>query len=414
MMDDNNSLTASYKYEKIYAMEEDKGSKEEKRLQEALEYSNAIIATVREPLLVLDKKLTIITANRSFYRTFRVNPEETEKRLIYELGNRQWDIPGLRELLEEILPMNTSFEDFEVEHDFEAIGRKTMMLNARKIHRETNNVEMILLAIEDITERKKGEDEAKRLNDEIEKKNKELEEIIDFTSHDLRSPLISVIGFSKNLEENFQDISSIIESDKSSIRLEEMLTPLIKDISESIGYVRSSALNMDALLTGLSKVLRIGYVPLEKEQLDMNMLISDIKNIIEFQMKETGAALEISDLPPCIGDKDQIHQLFANLLGNALKYLDPCRPGVIRVSGYVDENNQSVYCVEDNGIGISPEHHKKIFGMFHQIEPSRGKGQGLGLTIVSRILDRHNGNIWLESDHGKGSKFFVSLPAQKP
>ena len=171
---------------------------------------------------------------------------------------------------------------------------------------------------------------------------------------------------------------------------------------------------MEALLAGLSKVLLIGYVAIEKERLDMNMLISDIKNIIEFQMKEAGAALEISDLPPCIGDKDQIHQLFANLLGNALKYLDPCRPGVIRVSGYVDENNQSVYRVEDNGIGISPEHHEKIFGMFHQIEPSRGKGQGLGLTIVSRILDRHNGNIWLESDPAKGSRFFVSLPAQKP
>ena len=215
-------------------MAEDKGSKEEKRLQEALEYSNAIIATVREPLLVLDKKLTIITANRSFYRTFRVNPEETEKRLIYELGNRQWDIPGLRELLEEILPMNTSFEDFEVEHDFEAIGRKTMMLNARKIYRRMNNVEMILLAIEDITEHKKTEDEANRLKDDIVKKNKELEEIINATSHDLRSPLISVIGFSKSLEKDWQEFSSIIEREKISVELEEILRPVISDMSESI------------------------------------------------------------------------------------------------------------------------------------------------------------------------------------
>jgi diguanylate cyclase (GGDEF)-like protein/PAS domain S-box-containing protein len=139
-------------------MLEDKSSNEEKRLRDALEYSDAIIATVREPLLVLDKELRIITANRSFYRTFQVNPEETEKRLIYDLGNRQWDIPRLRELLEDILPMKSSFEDFEVEHDFKSIGRKTMLLNARKIYREMNNVEMILLAIEDITERKKAED----------------------------------------------------------------------------------------------------------------------------------------------------------------------------------------------------------------------------------------------------------------
>jgi signal transduction histidine kinase len=170
---------------------------------------------------------------------------------------------------------------------------------------------------------------------------------------------------------------------------------------------------MEALLTGLSKVLRIGYVALKKEELDMNILISDIKSVIEFQIKDAGATLEISELPSCIGDKDQIRQLVANLLGNALKYLDPGRPGVIRVSGYKDESNQSVYCVEDNGIGISPENDEKIFGMFHQIEPSKGKGQGLGLTIVRRIIDRHNGNIWLESDPGKGSRFFVSLPAQK-
>lgn len=142
-------------------MIEEKGSKEAKRLQEALEYSDAIIATVREPLVVLDKELRIITANRSFYRTFHVNPKETEKRLIYDLGNRQWDIPGLRDLLENILPMNNAFEDFEVVHDFKSIGRKTMLLNARKIYRETNHVEMILLAIEDITERKKAEEQLK-------------------------------------------------------------------------------------------------------------------------------------------------------------------------------------------------------------------------------------------------------------
>ena len=144
-------------------MTEDKSSGEETRLQAALEFSDAIIATVREPLLVLDNKFRIMIANRSFYRTFHVNPEETEKKLIFDLGNGQWDIPMLRKLLENILPMNKVFEDYEVEHDFESIGRKTMLLNARKIYREMNNVEMILLAIEDITERKKVEEKLKRI-----------------------------------------------------------------------------------------------------------------------------------------------------------------------------------------------------------------------------------------------------------
>jgi PAS domain S-box-containing protein len=394
-------------------MAKDKTRQDEKCLQDAFKYNEAIIATVREPFLVLDNELRIITANQSFYRTFQVDPEETENRLIYDLGNRQWDIPELRELLEKILPKNDAFEDFEVEHDFESIGKKTMLLNARKIYRETDQAEMILLAIEDITLRKKAEGEMIKLSEEVSQKNKELEEIIHATSHDLRSPLISVIGFSKKLEKNFRDISSIIESDRSSVELEAMLTPIISDIKESIRFVRSSALNMESLLTGLSKVLRIGYVALKKEQLDMNMLISDIYNVIKFQVEEAGAVLEISELPPCFGDKDQIHQLFSNLIGNALKYLDPGRPGMIRASGFKDERNQSVYCIEDNGMGISANNHEKIFRMFHQIEPAKSEGQGLGLTIVRKIVDRHNANIWLESIPGTGSRFFVTLPAQK-
>ena len=127
-------------------------------VEEALEYAENIVDTVREPLLVLDDNLRVISANRSFYRGFRVSPEESEGRLVYELGNNQWDIPKLRELLEEILPQNTTFDDFEVEHEFNVIGRRVMLLNARRLYRKTNQTQMILLAFEDVTERKRMED----------------------------------------------------------------------------------------------------------------------------------------------------------------------------------------------------------------------------------------------------------------
>ena len=122
--------------------------------QEARQYAESIVETVREPLLVLDADLRVSSVNASFYRTFQVTPEKTQGQLIYDLGNRQWDIPALRELLEQIIPQNTTFEDYEVEHDFATIGQKTMLLNARRIYREVNKTQMILLAIEDITERK--------------------------------------------------------------------------------------------------------------------------------------------------------------------------------------------------------------------------------------------------------------------
>jgi len=117
----------------------------------AREYAESIVDTVREPLIVLNAGLKVISANKSFYNVFKVNPKETVGRLIYDLGNRQWNIPSLRKLLEEILPENSFFENYEIKHDFEAIGPKIMLLNARRL----DSVQMILLAIEDITNREK-------------------------------------------------------------------------------------------------------------------------------------------------------------------------------------------------------------------------------------------------------------------
>ena len=126
-------------------------------LDEAREYAESIINTVREPLIVLDQDLRVVTASRSFYEFFKVKPEETEGQLIYNLGNDQWDIPKLRELLETILPQKTTFDNYEVEHDFATIGKRVMLLNARQIQRALGKERIILLAIEDITERKQLE-----------------------------------------------------------------------------------------------------------------------------------------------------------------------------------------------------------------------------------------------------------------
>ena len=129
----------------------------ERLIESARAYAESIVTTVREPLLVLDKDLHVVSANRSFYATFQVEPAETEGRFVYDLGDGQWDIPELRTLLEEIVPANSWFDDFEVEHDFEHIGRKTMLLNARRFPPE-GPFELILLAIEDITERRQAEE----------------------------------------------------------------------------------------------------------------------------------------------------------------------------------------------------------------------------------------------------------------
>lgn len=141
-----------------------------------LEIHNSILGSIREPLLLLDPGLKVITANPSFYQTFNVIPDETEGVLIYDLGNRQWDIPKLRKLLEDILPQNTNFHDFEVDHDFETIGRKIMRLNARRIYDDGNQTQFILLSIEDVTEH---EYHKRRLEEIVEERTAEIRNLKD-------------------------------------------------------------------------------------------------------------------------------------------------------------------------------------------------------------------------------------------
>lgn len=128
--------------------------RQEKLVKAAFDYAANILETQREPFLVLDKELRVVSGNRAFYQAFQVSKEETEGRFVYDLGNGQWDIPGLRSLLEEVLPQNHAFDSFEVEHNFETIGPKVMLLNAHRMQRPGNHSELILLAIEDITVRR--------------------------------------------------------------------------------------------------------------------------------------------------------------------------------------------------------------------------------------------------------------------
>jgi len=139
-------------------------------------------------------------------------------------------------------------------------------------------------------------------------------------------------------------------------------------------------------------------------------MLASIARAMEFQVKQASAKLHIEKLPDCLGDATQINQVFSNLLDNALKYLDPHRPGLITVAGRTD-GDRALYEVRDNGIGIAPEHQGKIFEIFHRLNPSVGSGEGLGLTIAKKMLERQDGKIWVQSEPGKGSAFFVCLPA---
>ena len=166
-----------------------------KTVTSSKEFADSIIDTVREPLIALDQDLRVVTVSRSFYEFFKVKPEETVGQLIYDLGNKQWDIPKLRELLETILPQKTTFDDYEVEHNFATIGHRIMLLNARQIERERGKERIILLAIEDITERKEieaGLEKTRRELAVIKKSADAAHEFAESVINTVREPLLSL------------------------------------------------------------------------------------------------------------------------------------------------------------------------------------------------------------------------------
>jgi len=231
--------------------------------------------------------------------------------------------------------------------------------------------------------------------------------------------LVNIQGFSQELaracERLRERLPGLTQAEAGSTpgpsgELKELLT---QDIPEALEYIQAGVTKIDALLAGFLRYSRLGKAALRIERLDMDSMVQSIVQAMEFQIQRAEVKLDIARLPECLGDSTQINQVFSNLIDNAIKYRHPKRLPSISIRGAM-ENQRALFTVEDNGIGIAPDHQHKIFEIFHRLNPSAGEGEGLGLTIAQRILERQNGRIWVESTPGVGSRFFVSLPSPGP
>jgi len=355
------------------------------------ELFHGIMNTVRQPLLVLDSDLRIMTVNESFLQTFQVSRQETANHFLYRLGNEQWNIPKLRTLLEQILPEDQAVENFEVEQEFEKIGRRKMVLNARRLFQASNPEPMILMAIEDVTERKRAE--AALIKSERLAASGRLAGSL---AHEINNPLQAVtnlmvlLGQSQTLDKQDREYATLAAME---------LNRIVHLVRQSLGFYREAAsgrteVNMEDVLESM---LHLYSKQIEAKQITVTR---------DYRLAGT-----LQSYP------GEIRQVFSTLLVNAMEATPYGGNISLRATNSSDWRDPVVHGVRitliDNGAGIPADLTARIFEPFFTTKGEQGTG--LGLWSAHGIVDRLGGSIRVRSranEKNSGTCFSVFFPDQ--
>ncbi len=254
------------------------------------------------------------------------------------------------------------------------------------------------------------------VNRELVEKNAENEAFVYRASHDLRSPLINITGFSDEIARAMASLAAVItDVDAPSSEKERRLMQIEAEIEESLTFIDTATSRMNTLIEGILKLSRAGKVEYELKENDLSAIVQHIIGAMRALISERRVKVTVQHLPTVYGDRAAMEQIFANLIGNALHYLDPARPGTVEVGqidGHWQRDQYHMLYVKDNGVGIPEVARSKLFHLFQRFAPDRAVGEGIGLAIVRKTVARHGGRIWVDSQEGVGSTFFVQLPTR--
>lgn len=350
--------------------------------EQTLSYAEGILGTMREPLLILDKHLRVKSVNEAFYRTFSITAKETEGTLVYELKNRRWDTPQLREALEKILPQKSAFNDLEITFDFPEIGSKVMLFNGRRLIQSEKGEELILLAMQDITEQRV-----------LQQRN---DSFMSMASHELKTPVTTIKTLIQILQVQYKKSKdkTLVEYLNTIGQQIEQLTKLVVDLLD------------------VSKI-KADKFELEEKIFDFDSLAREIVKSCQLLSPQHTIVVEGATKAQISGDRNSISRVFINLITNAIK----CSPSADKIIVTLSHTKKDVrVSIQDFGIGIAKAHQEKIFERFFQVGNTNGQnsaGLGIGLYISAAIVEQHKGRIWVESTEGQRSTFFFELPIQK-
>ena len=373
------------------------------RLKSADQFAKKIVATVREALLVLDADLCVLTASSSFYQAFRMTPETTTGRRLYDLGARRpWDIAALRQLLDGVLAEDGTgaFEGLEVQQEFDLIGRRVLLLNARRLAQQSGDSPSILFAIEDVTERRALEEALSRRVEELAAADRSKDEFLALLAHELRNPLAPL---------------------RNSLHLVETAGADQAVVGRALEVMHRQIRKMARLIDDLLDVSRLtrGSVTLRKEPVLLAKLFEHAVDMIRHEAEVRGQELTLA-LPPgpihLDADATRLEQVLGNLLHNASKFTAPGGHIALtaEVTGEARAAAEVVVRVRDDGVGIAPEMLPRVFDLFMQAQRSLDRSQGglgIGLTLVKSLVELHGGTIEAHSAGlERGSEFVMRLP----
>jgi len=248
---------------------------------------------------------------------------------------------------------------------------------------------------------------------DLQRANDEIQRFAYIISHDLRAPLVNIMGFTAELEGAAKMIGDYVDQvhaqDVAAVPAPVLLAAR-EDLPEATEFIRSSAQKMDRLINAILRLAREGRRSLSPEPLPMNALVKTVTDSLEHRLGERGATIEVEPrLPDVVNDRIAVEQLFSNLLENAVKYLDPARPGKIAVRGE-QRGDRIVFEVIDNGRGIDPRDHQRIFDLFRRSGTQDQTGEGIGLAHARALAYRLGGTIACTSKLGEGATFSLNLP----
>jgi signal transduction histidine kinase len=290
-----------------------------------------------------------------------------------------------------------------------SIGRKLAVL--------TDNAKR-LAAGEDLAAPLDGADELATLDrvfhsmaEALAAKDRENEMFVYSVSHDLRSPLVNLQGFSQELALVAGDLRGLLTAPEIPPTVRQQARSLVdRDMGESIHFIQTAVSRLAGIIDALLRLSRVGRVEYHWQTVDVRAVVTRVLVAANQTLRARQVEVEVQDLPPAWGDPQALEQVFANLIGNAVNYLDPSRPGRIQVGSRSGPGDLRTWTIQDNGLGIPEQHQAKVFVAFQRLHPEAAPGEGIGLAVVRRVVERHGGRIWLESTPGVGSTFFVALP----